>query len=402
MRLSGVSTRLNPDEYSDWLCVAFRQGLGRTAHGIVRARITQTDPDVSLYFTPIQIDPARPALPISQPSYYAAYLAKLFGRYATLGLAEDTWAMNERVLDEDAFLEQVWLNHAEREKMFFNALEKTRRGVVACVFDASDRIQHMFFRCSDPTHPANADRDAEGYAHVIEETYVRLDDLVGRARAKVDDATLFVVLSDHGFASFRRGVDLNAWLRDEGYLVLKDGAHTSEKFFANVDWARTQAYAVGLGGLYLNISGREAQGVVPHAEVADLQREICNKLAGLRDDDTVAIGMMEVTSERYSGPYLESAPDLLVGYNDGYRASWGTAVGEVGDAIFADNTRAWGGDHCIDPKLVPGVLFANRTIDKEEPSLLDFAPTTLAAFGLEVPRHMEGSVLFKDFAGGNE
>lgn len=398
LRLDGVRTPLVPQEYSDWLTVSFRAGVGRIARGIVRARITQTEPELGLYFTPIQIDPARPALPISQPSYYAAYLSKLMGRYATLGLAEDTWAMNEGVLDEDGFLEQAWLHHGERETMFFNALDKTRRGVVACVFDASDRIQHMFFRCFDQAHPANRDREVDAYASVVEDTYKRLDDLVGRARKRADDGhTLFVVLSDHGFANFRRGVHLNQWLRENGYLALEDGAQTSGRFFDAVDWERTRAYAVGLGGIYLNIAGRESHGTVEPQEAAALCAEIAAGLRGLRDGDEVAIGTVEVTRELYRGPYMESAPDILVGYSDGYRASWGTAVGEVADTVFEDNDRAWGGDHCIDPALVPGVLFANRTIDLEDPSLLDFAPTTLAAFGLDVPRHMEGRLLFADF-----
>ena len=163
-----------------------------------------------MYVTPVNIDPEKPALPISHPSYYATYLAKLMGWFATLGMAEDTWALNEGVIGEHAFLEQTWLTHAEREAMFLNALDRTSRGVVACVFDATDRVQHMFYR--------------HGLNGVIEDLYTRADALVGKTLAHVDDRTILFVLSDHGFASFRRAVNLNTWLHRNGYLALKNGA----------------------------------------------------------------------------------------------------------------------------------------------------------------------------------
>ena len=104
--------------------------------GIARFLVTETAPELSLYATPIQIDPEAPALAISHPSYYAAYLAKLLGAFATLGMAEDTWALNEGAIDEAAFLEQAWLTLAEREAMFENALAHTRRGSAAVRIDA--------------------------------------------------------------------------------------------------------------------------------------------------------------------------------------------------------------------------------------------------------------------------
>src|ERR1017187_3776421 len=151
----------------------------------------------------VNIDTLNQALKISHPSYYATYLAKLLGVYSTLGMAEDTWALNERAIDEDAFLQQAWLTYEERERMFFSALDRTGRGVVACVFDTTDRVQHMFFR--------HMDRGG-AYSRVIEDLYIRADGLVGKAMEYVNPGTALVVLSDHGFTSFERGVNLNAWL----------------------------------------------------------------------------------------------------------------------------------------------------------------------------------------------
>ncbi|MGH9672073.1 MAG: alkaline phosphatase family protein, partial [Bryobacteraceae bacterium] len=272
-------------EYSPWIPLRFRAAPGIKVKGVARFRITETSPEFSLYMTPINIDPENPALPISHPSYYATYLAKLLGAFATVGMAEDTWALNEGVIDEKAFLEQAWLIQEEREKMFLNALERSRQGVVACVFDTSDRVQHMFYRYLDG-------RATGDFANTIPDLYQRMDRLVGRVMPFLDDQTVFFVLSDHGFCSFRRGINLNTWLLQNGYLSLRNGASESGPYFQGVDWNRTKAYTVGLGGLYVNQKGREASGIVragPEAE--ELKRELAAKLTGMRDPDTNAIAI---------------------------------------------------------------------------------------------------------------
>ncbi len=387
---------LQPGVYSDWIPLVFDAGFAIKPRGIARFRIVSTEPSFGLYMTPINIDPEHPALPISHPRAYGTYLAKLLGRFATLGLAEDTWALNERVLDEDGFLEQAYLIHAEREEQLFDALDKTPSGVVVCVFDATDRVQHMFYRYTDPDPRAPRPGDVARYARVIEDLYVRMDTLLGRVRAQLDGDTLLFVLSDHGFASFRRCVDLNAWLRQEGYLTLKDGATGTAEYLRDVDWSRTQAYAVGLAGLYLNLRGRESQGIVAAGATADgLKREIAAKLLTLHDADgdrPVVRDAVDV-AQRYSGPYCDEAPDLIVGYADGYRVSWDAAVGKVTDTVLTDNAKSWSGDHCVDPELVPGILFCNRPMRAATPSIVDIAPSLLEVYGIRPPAHMEGRSL---------
>ena len=176
-----------------------------------------------MYVTPLNIDPEKPALPISHPFIYSVYLAKLLGRFITLGEANDTWALNEGALDERAFLELTYANHAEWEAMLQNALKKTPRGVVAIVFETTDSIQHMFFRYLDKAHPALKSGPAGMSAAVIEELYKKMDDLVGRVAAGLGEKGVLFVMSDHGFKSFRRGVNLNSWLRRNGYLHLAPG-----------------------------------------------------------------------------------------------------------------------------------------------------------------------------------
>jgi len=386
LAIQGESYPLQLGEYTPWVRLRFHGGVGVSVNGIAKFLLTQRHPEVSLYVTPVQIDPENPALPISEPAYYAIYLAKLLGSFATLGMAEDTWALNEGAIDEDAFLKQSEMIKREREAMFFSALERTRRGVVACVFDTTDRVQHMFYRHLDA-----------GDGKVIEALYRDMDRMVGETWKFVDQDTALFVLSDHGFCSFRRGVNLNSWLLQNGYLALLDGAQESGDYFEGVDWSRTRAYTFGLGGLYLNVKGREAQGIVNPSEAAALKKELIRKLSNLRDEEKGAVGIRKVyaTSAMYKGPYLDAAPDLIVGYAAGYRTSWEAAVGKAGRRVFEDNNKAWSGDHCVDPLLVPGVLFSNRKVEAEDPGIEDMAPTALALFGIDAPAWMEGKSVFR-------
>jgi len=371
IEIQGESYPLTKDEYTPWIRLKF----GRV-HGIVRFLLASSEPNIALYATPVQIDPENPALPISHPPFYAIYLAKLLGTYATLGLAEDTMALNEGAIGPDAFLRQAKLIQEEREAMFFNALERTRRGVVACVFDTTDRVQHMF----------------HGQPDVIEPLYCDMDRIVGKALAHTDADTAIFVLSDHGFCAFRRGVNLNSWLLREGYLALDAGRTSSGEYLEGIDWSKTRAYTFGLGGVYLNLRGREAQGIVTSEEAKALQDELIRKLAGLCDEETgeTAIQMVYRASDIYHGPYFNAAPDLIVGYAAGYRASWDAATGRVTASTFEENRKAWCGDHCVDPPLVPGVLFSNLRMTADDPGIEDMAPTALSLFGIKAPAWMEG------------
>jgi predicted AlkP superfamily phosphohydrolase/phosphomutase len=280
--------------------------------------------------------------------------------------------------------------------MFFDSLDKVKRGLCVCVFDGIDRIQHTFWREIDPLHPAHKRRQPGHNHNAIERTYQRMDDVVGRALASCEskDAVLMVI-SDHGFGSFRYGIDLNRWLEKNGYLKLEDGQ--DKRDMTTVDWTQTRAFALGLGGIFLNLKGREAHGIVdPDQGASQLREEIAAKLADLTDsanDDQCVVKRVYIAEDIYSGPYTDDAPDLIVGFNSGYRASWGTAIGQISDKIIEENSRAWSGDHCIDPSLVPGVLFCNRKIKTEKPRLMDIGPTVLRMFGVEVPGYMDGQPL---------
>jgi predicted AlkP superfamily phosphohydrolase/phosphomutase len=402
LRIDGRRFPLPLRSYTPWIDLTFRPALRFGVRGICRFYLKEVEPHLKLYMTPIHVDPDKPALPISHPFTYAVYLAKTQGRFATLGLAEDTWGLNERVLDEEAFLAQAWSIHEERERMLFDALEKTRRGTVVCVFDITDRLQHMFFRYLEADHPANAGKDVELHRNAIRDLYVKMDDLVGRVLAQVDRDTLLIVMSDHGFKPFRRCVNLNTWLWQNGYLALRGAAPTGAEWFQDVDWTRTRAFAVGLGGIYLNVKGRRPQGTVePGPAEQALRAEIRQALRGLADRERACAAVAEVydLKEMYKGPYVGEAPDLLVGFRVGYRVSWGCATGIVEPETISDNVKSWSGDHCMNPPDVPGIFFCNRRLGVDEVDIMDIGPTVLDLFGVPVPAYCDGKALLAEKVG---
>lgn len=391
--LQGKETPLKVGEYSEWIPVTFKMGLGIKVHGICRVLLKSVSPDFQLYVSPINIDPERPALPISYPLIYSLYLSKVIGRFSTLGLAEDTWALNENVLDDASFLDQCYINHEDRENMLFHELKRFKKGLLCCVFDTTDRIQHMFWRDIDPAHPMHKNGSEADFT-VFEDLYKRMDNLVGRLMEKIDQDTLFMVISDHGFGSFRRGINLNSWLYRNGFLTLAESSDgKSGELFENVDWSRTRAYALGLSGIFINQKGREARGIVQSGlETEKVKNEIIQKLTALKDDkfDQIAISNVAKREDIYSGPSTENAPDLIVSYREGYRASWGSVMGGISSEIIEDNMKAWSGDHSLHPDHIPGVFLCNRRMVSHKIRIMDLAPTLFKEFGVPIPIEIDG------------
>ena len=396
LETSGQTIHLKEKTFSDWIQITFKPGLWIKIRAICRFYIKRMDQTFEMYITPLNIDPEKPALPISQPFIYSVYLSKLLGRFITLGEANDTWALNEGILSEEAFLELSYFNHQEWEDMLFNALDKTKKGAVVSWFETTDSIQHMFYRYLDEKHPALHTDQAKMGPEVMEQMYAKMDDLVGKVLEKLGKKDILIIMSDHGIKSFRRGINMNSWLYRNGYLALKEGKKQSGEWFKDVDWDKTKAYGLGLGGIYLNIKNRESQGTVAQGDEAKaLKKEIIAKLNGLKDEGTgqTAINTVFDRDDLPPGPYKENCPDFIVGYNEGYRVSWDSVTGKVNDILFEDNTKAWSGDHCIDPRIVPGIIFCNHNINTESPAIIDIAPTILNLFGMDIPNHMDGQNL---------
>ena len=384
-------------KWSKWLKVKFKVGMMQSVAGIVRFNLRQIEPEFELYASPVNFETEEPLFPISSPQEYAHDLAMKVGRYYTAGMAEDHDGLNNERFDEAAYLDQCRVVLRERRKMMEFELGRFEKGFFFCLFDTPDRLAHMFWRFTEPNHPANKGEDVSRYAKVIEEHYHECDEIVGEAMKYADDDTLFIVLSDHGMNSFQRGLNLNTWLHDNGFLALKSGFNPGESgdFFQNVDWDKTKAFSMGLGCIFLNMKGREANGILTAEEAEKTRLGIVSGLTGLVDSDRSAVAVRSVARREqvYSGPYAGEAPDLIVNFSEGYRVSWDTPLGGVPQGLFADNTKRWGGDHVIDPALASGVLFVNKKFRADVPDLVDLAPTILNAFGVAKNAEMEGSDL---------
>ena len=387
-------------QWSEWLRIKFKTGMLQSVKGMVRFHLVQVAPVFELYCSPVNFDPDAPMFPLSSPPEYARELAEKIGTFYTTGMVEDHGGLNNRRFGEVAYLAQCEDVLRERERMMLFELDRFNEGFFFCLFDTPDRVQHMFWRFGEQQHPANHGIVQPEMARAIEEHYRSCDEIVGKALGYADDQTLFVAISDHGMNSFQRGVHLNTWLHDQGLLALREGVVPGEDagdFFRHVDWSRTRAYALGLSGIYLNLKGREGQGIVDPAEADSLKASIAKRLTGMPDPSRgkTAVRRVSTREEVYSGAYAEESPDLMVNFNEGYRVSWGTALGGIPRGHFEDNEKKWGGDHIIDPALVPGVLFMNRPFEDERASLLDMAPTILEALGLPKGQAMEGESLLK-------
>lgn len=374
INLQGKRTVIKEGEWSRWQRICFRTGFLNKVYGIVRFYLKSISPEFCLYMSPINFDPCNSLFPISYPKNYAKYLAKKIGLFYTQGMPHDTWALTENRIDERAFLKHVDTILEEREKILEEEIKKFKRGVFFFYFDTLDAVQHMFWRYIDPEHPLYEENSP--YKYVIYNYYEKMDGILGEILKRVDNDTILIVLSDHGFSPFRRAINLNRWLLEEGYLKLKGGFTEGKELFEGIDWLKTRAYALGFGGIYLNRVGREKYGIVDEEEALRLKEEIVQKLERWKDTKTGESVVRKVykNEDVFSGSYAKEGPDFFVGTNKGYRISWKTALGMVPRELIEDNKRKWSGDHLIDPELVPGVIFINKKITLDNFSILDVVP----------------------------
>lgn len=373
---AGKKIELKLGRWSDWNEVEFDMGLLRKVRGVYKMCLLETEPEFKLYVGPINFDPRRPLFPVSYPENYARDLADTIGLYHTQGMPMDVWGLNEKRLSGELFLEQVNDVWRQRAAMFDHEFKDMQRGVLFAYFEPVDIVQHMFWRQAEE---ASGAQGAE-----IEKWYMRMDAFLGSVIDRLGPDDLLMVVSDHGFGPFKRAVHLNSWLREKGFLVLKDPSVPSgRELLADVDWHRTRAYAVGFGGIFINRQGREGQGIVRAGKQEEgLKEEIARGLEAWTDGEPSASVVKRVyrREDIFHGRYAKDAPDLVVGFNAGYRTSWQTAMGGVPEGLIEDNKKNWSGDHLFDPSLVPGVIFANRKVHAQ-PAIYDVAPTILKVIG---------------------
>ncbi len=408
VEIQGQTVKLKAGEWSDWVPLTFKVNFLIKLHGMTKFYVVKADRDVQLYAHPVNFDPRNPPIPISKPDDYAQRLVEKVGLYRTIGWAESAdKALNEGRVDEATFLYDSERAFEDRERLIFKELERSDWDLFVAAIETTDRISHMMFRLIDPKHPMYDADLAAKYGDSIEKIYRRADDLVGKLRAKLPPGVTFMVMSDHGFHSFRRGVNLNTWLVKNGYMKFEGQSQMKGledlfgrgKFWEGVDWSQTKAYAVGLGQIYFNLRGRESQGIVSAGEeYRQLQDEIRDKLLPLTDPDDGVRVFRDVykRDDIYKGEYLQFAPDLQVGFNDGFRVGWQDTLGGVSrtGAVVENNNRKWSGDHCATAtEISGGVFFSNRKINTTEPHIMDLSATILKLLGSPLPADADGKPL---------
>ncbi len=398
LSLGSEHQSLEPGQWSKWFPVTFKWGPVHLCDAIVKFHLVSISPELRLYATASQIDPKRQAWPLTKPASYGTQLAERIGPFYTLGLPEDTHAVTDGRYDLDAFLQQCSEIGRERRAMFEHELHRFDDGVLAFVFDAGDRVQHMFWSVDDQQSPTFDPARARKYGHVIPDLYREMDEVLAKALDAVDDDTAVFVVSDHGFGPFRRAVHLNRWLVDNGFMKLA-GDGEGRSLFADVDWSATQAYAIGFTSIYLNLAGRESRGIVKSGDEAErVQARIVDALRVTRDPGggPNVVRNVYTTRDIYTGACTDKAPDLVVGFEPGYRASWQTALGGAPIGVVVDNDKLWAADHLVDPSAVPGVLATNIPVACTHPAGIDLAPTILSCLGLPAPSEMDGQSWLDD------
>lgn len=357
-------------EWSGWLPVEFPL-LDHlvSVHGMIRVFAKQLRPRFQMYVSPVNADPIAPALPISSPAGFSRDIAQDVGRYATLGIPEDTAVLRQGVFNMREYLGAAKLTLVDERALLNESLRRFESGLLVFYFSSVDQNSHILW---------------DQHESELLDFYRSVDQAIRDISVRAHSAQL-LIMSDHGFAPFTHAVHLNSWLRDQGLLAARDG---------KIDWTRTQAYAMGLNGLYLNLAGREKYGIVHSGEESRaLVTLLRNKLLDLRDPAGDHL-VVETVSPVHAPAFAKTAPDLIVGYARGYRASWQTALGQVPAGQIEDNVDAWIADHCINAEDVPGVLFAAQPIRITDPRLTDLPVTLLRMFGVALDPRMHGRSIF--------
>ena len=370
-------------EWSEIIKVKFRILPFIDYHGIFNIYLLSIKP-FEIYMSSIQIDPENQFIDITYPREYGKELVENIGLFYTLGMPEDTKAVTEHKISRETFIQQVSQIENERKKMFFYEFDRFNEGVYAFAFDSGDRLKHLFWR-------NNVEEENFEIPGEIEEYYTDKDKFLGEVLSKMDDHTKLIIFSDHGFGNFQRQVNINSWLAKEGYIKIK--GNKEDSLFKFVDWENTKAYSVGFTSLYINMKNREDLGIVRKEEYEEVLNEILNKLKNLRDNEKLVFTRLYKGKEIYKGEYSNLAPDIVLGFSQGYRMSWKNAIGALDSEIISDNDGEWRGDHLMDRSHVPGVLFTNFKINKKNPSIMDIAPTILKICDIKIPEDIDGAPL---------
>lgn len=384
--------------WSDWVEWNFPITDKYSVKAISKFFAKQVSDSIFIYMTCLQFHPRYPYIPFTSPYKYSEELANRYGLYKTIGWNYDTHALRQDVLTEDVFLDDVRQTMAWHERLMLDELNKEDGWqLLMAMWMATDRVAHLFWRFRDPQHPEYDPEKAKIYGEALEETYLIMDRIIGNAIKSIREDDWLIIMSDHGFNTYRRGFNLGTWLIREGYLVVegqtdKEKAYNDQAFLLGYDWKKSKAYALGLGSIYLNLEGRERDGTVKKEKAKELREEIRSKLLSVVDPQTGKQIVSNVYScDDFRGESIEHAPDLILGYYEGYQSTKASAKGTSPKSLFEDNKDKWSGDHvATDYKLIPGVFITNKKINNDTPHLQDLGVSILSYLGLQVSDDLEG------------
>ena len=385
-----VELVLDVGEWSEWSDVFFlKTPVGPSFGTMVRFYLQSVRPDIELLVTPLNFIPTRPEIQFSEPAHFVEDIGSAIGPFYTQGFAEQFNARKQDLINDEEYHVQADQVLNDSMRMLDYALDRFTTGLLFFYFSSTDLQAHIYWWDNNDKHPVRTPENAKKYNRLIEDLYTKIDAVLGRCMERMGPDAPIVVMSDHGFANFRRCFGLNTWLKQQGYLSV------ATDMYVDADWTQTKAYGLGLNGLYLNLRGREKDGIVDPNQRDALLKEIEKGLLAVRDpqDGHQVIRRVYRTDECYHGSETRNAPDLIVGYDRGYRASWNTCLGKMDSEIVFDNNQAWSADHCIAHDLVPGILVSNRKINVADPALIDIAPTLLSIFNQSRPATMSGRPL---------
>jgi predicted AlkP superfamily phosphohydrolase/phosphomutase len=395
---------LTKGEWTDWLQLSFDfVPHWSSVRGLCKLYLKSVHPDFEMYISPINIDPSDQALPVTSPEFYGQELVDQIGLFGTKGLPADTKALSYGVLSEDEYLELSRQILEESRKAFQFELKNLRsqsKGFLFFYFSNLDQDSHMYWRAIDTAHPLYDKDFGNKYHDAIKNLYIQMDAVLGDVYKNFslgDDNFRLVVMSDHGFAPFYRSVNLNTWLLKNDYITLLDrSSQEDHTFFENVIWDKTKAYGLGINALYLNLEGRERYGIVNKTQTQETMKELKSQLLTLKDPFNGSSAVTNVwTGKEIYGREDDKTPDLIIGWNRGYRASWETILGGFPRDVFVNNDDKWSGDHCIDPFWVPAVLLSNKKISKQNLRLRDVTATVLSEFNIPIPPQMTGKSIYE-------
>ncbi len=394
VHLQGREILLREGEWGEWLPVEFELVPHlKSVSGQVRFYLAEASPGFRLYASPVNLAPGAAGLATGG---FDRYLEQSLGPYFTKGMSEETKAIAQGLFTADEYVGQSERVLKDSLDAMDLLTERRESRFLFVYISTLDLNSHVLWKDQDPAHPAYDKNEAAAHARDIEDLYVRLDGAVGKARATMKPGDILYVMSDHGFVPMYREFNLVSWLEREGYLFFNGGAATGS--FSDIDWHRTRAYGIGFQSLYLNLQGREPNGIVQPAERPALLKELREKLLAYRDSgqrlhNHPVIYSVYRAEEIYSGPHVAQSPDLILGYAIGYGPSDDAVLGVGTNEVLADHLRGFSGHHTTDPVAVPGVLFSTKKLTADGARLEDVTVTVLEDFGVSPLSGMIGRAI---------